>query len=169
MEIPMARTPSPATLAAASLAVGLIGFATGFAVSSAFPMTHAEVKPLIDSNAWNETAPVQSASYSAASAPQPRCNPWQITDVAMEEVLDEMLQRGWRAPTQGTAIALRDNAEQSGLAAIDPDAPMPSRHTWAASTSSDEDAVELPDEEIAEQPVAEPPATEPAPGQRPPS
>ena len=26
------------------------------------------------------------------------CNPWDVSDTAMEAVLDEMLQRGWRPP-----------------------------------------------------------------------
>ena len=43
----------------------------------------------------------------------------------MEEVLDEMINRGWRPPNQGNAVAAMAELGAEGIYAVDPDAPMP--------------------------------------------
>lgn len=158
----MIRNASPATLVVTSCALGLAGFAAGFATSSAFPASPADVKPIVNEHAWEETAPAQPVSY--AQPVQPRCNPWQVSDIAMEEVLDQMIRRGWRAPTQGNAVALLDTGN---ISALDPNAPMPSRNRWVDTTSSDEDAADEADNTQETEP-AEPPPVQP-PTDRPPS
>lgn len=131
----MTRITPSAAFFATSLAAGLAGFAAGFATSVAFPFAKPAGAPIINPAAWEESAPVQTVSHATPLAAQLRCPAWEISDVAMEEVLDEMLRRGWRPPTQGAAAALMDAA---GLAAVDPDAPMPRRRAWAARAARDE-------------------------------
>ncbi len=50
----MIRNGSPATLVVTSLALGLLGFAAGFATSSAFPVSPAEEEPIINQHAWKK-------------------------------------------------------------------------------------------------------------------
>ncbi len=129
----MFRDASPAALSAFAFALGALGFAAGFAASTAFPASPTLVQPIVDANAWRETAPVQPVSYSQPATSQ-RCNPWQVSDIAMEEILTQMIRRGWRAPSQGDAIAA---LEIAGVAAVEPYAPMPQRRVWNASASSE--------------------------------
>ncbi|MFT3726033.1 MAG: hypothetical protein QM773_20910 [Hyphomonadaceae bacterium] len=152
---------SPATLAISAFAVAIAGFAGGVAITTGMARP-ADTAPIVDENAWNETAPAQPVSY--APTPQPRCNPWQISDAAMEEVLDEMVRRGWRAPTAGAAVALLES-QAGALRAADPDAPMPARQVWSSATLDesadepvDEDADETaPEPQHADAPKAAPP------------
>lgn len=158
-------SPPPAALGVAAVALGLVGFVGGFATSSAFPMTSGGDRPIINPTAWEEGAPARPVSFSNTAAVQPKCPSWQINDTEMEAVLDEMLRRGWRAPNQGMAIALTDSA---GVAAADPDAPMPSRRTWGApAPSEDEPAAAREDTEAVE--ATEAPPGEPAAVVRPPA
>lgn len=87
---------SPAILAASLAGTGLLAFGAGFLLGA--PTSHAEARnrPIVDPHAWDV----------AATAPRPdpprlqvaECNPWDVSDMAMEAVLDEMMQRGWRPP-----------------------------------------------------------------------
>lgn len=131
----MTRLTPSAALLVTSLAVGVAGFAAGFAASGAFPFARTAGAPIINPAAWEESAPVQTVSHVTSLAAPLICPAWEISDVAMEEVLNVMLRRGWRPPTQGAAAALMDGA---GLAAVDPDAPMPRRRAWAAPVARDE-------------------------------
>lgn len=131
---------SPATLAVSAFAVATIGFAGGVAMSTAFART-VDSQPIIDRDAWNETAPAKPVSLTQAA--QPRCNPWEISDAAMEDVLDQMIRRGWRPPTQGTAVALLDS---QAIQATDPAAPMPMRRVWSASDESAADDATVEDD-----------------------
>lgn len=130
----MFRDASPAALSAFVLAIVSVGFAAGLATSSALPTARGIGRPIVNSNAWNETAPAQPVSYLQPATSQPACNRWQVSDVAMEEVLAEMIRHGWRAPSQGDAIAAVDAA---GIAAAEPYAPMPQSRVWDASASSE--------------------------------
>ena len=146
----MIRNGEAATLAATAI----VSIAIGFGAATLLPTDPGSSQPLIDANAWTKTAPVP-LSIQPASVAAPRCSDWAISDVAMEEVLDEMIRRGWRPPTQGEAIATLEDARTIGLTAVDPNAPMPYRGTWNASGSTaDIDAVD-------ENATADPSATEP--------
>jgi hypothetical protein len=83
----------------------------------------------------------------------------------MEEVLDEMLRRGWRAPTQGAAVASFDSV---GFQAVDPTAPMPPRGGWWNASSSEEAIEELPAEALPAEVVPEQPETAPVAAPPPP-
>jgi hypothetical protein len=125
----------------------IVAFAAGFAASSLSLRAPPEREPIVDAQAWSRTAPPPLVSYSPPSEPHARCSPWQITDVAMEEVLEEMLRRGWRAPSQGDAIAFANPSTLGDLAAINPDAPMPAQSIWRLSP--------VPDTRIEDPPVVE--------------
>lgn len=128
----MIRNGEVATLAATAI----VSLAIGFGAASLLPADPVSSKPLIDTTAWDETAPTPASLQPVRQAVStPRCSEWAISDVAMEEVLDEMIRRGWRPPTQGEAIAAMDVA---GLSVQDPNAPMPYRATWVAPDSTTE-------------------------------
>lgn len=148
----MMRHGEAATLAATAI----VSIAIGFGAASLLPADRGSSGPLIDPNAWDKTAPAPATIQPVSvAAHAPRCSDWAISDVAMEEVLDEMVRRGWRPPTQGEAIATLEDARTIGLTAVDPNAPMPYRGTWNASGSTaDIDAVD-------ENATADPSATEP--------
>ncbi len=146
----MIRNGEAATLAATAI----VSIAIGFGAATLLPTDPGSSQPLIDANAWTKTAPAP-LSIQPASVAAPSCSDWAISDVAMEEVLDEMIRRGWRPPTQGEAIASLEDARTIGLTAVDPGAPMPYRGTWNASGSTT--AVEV----TAETPASDPATAEP--------
>lgn len=105
------RTSRIATL----MALASVAFAGGHFLSSTADAP-ASAQPIVNATAWSEpapTTPVQVVPTAAAT----QCNPWDVSDVAMEEVLREMLRRGWRPPRQGDAIAA---LEVDGTGAVDP-------------------------------------------------
>ena len=126
----MMRHGEAATLAATAI----VSLAVGFGTASLLPTDARSSGPLIDPNAWAKTSPAPATIQPVRLAPPaPRCSDWAISDVAMEEVLDEMIRRGWRPPTQGEAIVAMDVA---GITAQDPNAPMPYRAIWVAPDST---------------------------------
>ena len=155
----MVRNSSPAMLAATAI----VSLAIGFGAATLLPAPPAFVEPIVDADAWQEEAPAalatQQASYASADRAS-KCDPWNVSEIAMEEVLDEMIRRGWRTPRQGDAVALLDAAQTMGIGAVDPNAPMPWRRTWTSSESR-------PDESEAGEITAADPETpvepEPAP------
>lgn len=123
----MARSNSPMILATA-----VMSLAVGFGAASLLTPTRAASSPIVNPDAWEEVSSdemAQPVSY-AASARAERCNPWEVSDVAMEAILDEMLRRGWRAPSQGYAVSMIDPADTMSIEAVDPNAPMPPRGGW---------------------------------------
>lgn len=167
----MIRESSPAMF----VATAIISLGIGFGAATLIQRPAAPINPIVDANAWEETAPaaVTPEQFSfATTRTAETCDPWKVSDVAMEEVLDQMIRRGWRPPSQGDAIALLDTAQTTSLTATDPYAPMPSRRTWASSVSQSEDVAT--EEEtivapaVATEPTA-PPATTPEPPQPPPA
>ena len=115
--------PSGLIFVAGLIGTAALAFAGGFAASSATG-TPNRAAPIVNVDAWNETAPAPPARISATD-PAPRCNPWEVSDTAMEEVLREMQRRGWRQPDQGHAIASLASLGVEGIGPVDPDAPMP--------------------------------------------
>lgn len=154
----MTSNTQPAILAATAI----FSLAIGFGTATLLPSPNSATKPIINAGAWQETSPAPLNTPPANLAARPiraeTCSPWDVSDVAMEEVLDEMIRRGWRPPTQGDAIATMDIAQTVGLSVTDPAAPMPYRQIWTAPAASDEGTI------IVEDPVEETtPADQPAP------
>jgi hypothetical protein len=116
---------SPIVRIASGLAIAGVAFIAGFSVSSGYASAKP-VDPIVNVNAWSETAPAQPY-VRLTSAPADRCNPWDVSDVAMEEVLREMTRRGWRPPRQGNAVEAMEQHGIYGISVDDPDAPMPRR------------------------------------------
>ena len=157
----MIRNTQPAMLAATAI----VSLAIGFGAATLLPSRSGPIEPIIDTGAWQEAAPAaldaQPASLTARPVRVAACSQWDVSDAAMEEVLDEMIRRGWRPPTQGDAIAAMDVAQTVGLSAMDPSAPMPYRRTWTSQVASDEDATA--ETAPADQPTPPAEAEKPAP------
>ncbi len=157
----MIRNTQPAMLAATAI----VSLAIGFGAATLLPSRSGPIEPIIDTGAWQEAAPAaldaQPASLTARPVRVAACSQWDVSDAAMEEVLDEMIRRGWRPPTQGDAIAAMDVAQTVGLSATDPSAPMPYRRTWTSQVASDEDATA--ETAPADQPTPPAEAEKPAP------
>ena len=170
----MIRSSHPATLAAAAL----VSIAIGFGAATLLPSRAAPIQPIqpiIDAKAWEEEAPAALSATPASMAARPvrseTCSAWEISDVAMEEMLDEMIRRGWRPPKQGDAVAARGLAQNAGLSASDPNAPMPYRPAgYFADQPVDEESA-TPAEPTGEAAPAEQPPVpaEPEPPASPPA
>lgn len=118
-------------LAAAAIGVASLAFAAGLAASSATAAPPGQ-PPIVNADAWTETVagPVQAISVPmAAAAPKPQstlqCNPWEVSDVAMEEILREMQRRGWRHPRQGEPLDPQASLGAEGIGPVEPDATTP--------------------------------------------
>jgi hypothetical protein len=152
----MNRYAHPAALAATAI----VSLAIGFGAASLLPSRAVPIEPIIDSNAWEEAAPAALSATPASMAARPvrseTCSAWEISDVAMEEVLGEMIRRGWRPPNQGDAIAAMDLAQTVGLSATDPNAPMPYRRAWYVSDQPRDEKITAPEEATGEAPADEP-------------
>lgn len=120
--------PSRTMLIVSVIGAASLAFAGGFAASSATAApTHGA--SIVNVDAWNEPAPsarlrpAASVQIAAATTTN-QCNPWDVSDAAMEEILREMQRRGWRAPNQGEAAASLVSLGVQGIGPVDPDAPM---------------------------------------------
>jgi len=67
------------------------------------------------------------------------CSPWEVSDVAMEAALNEMIRRGWRPPSQAEVVASFDNYGNP-VQAVDPQSSVPVRYPQSAPPPSDNDA-----------------------------
>ena len=155
---PMIRNSHPATLAATAI----VSLAIGFGFATLLPSQAVPIEPIIDANAWNEPAPqsvnAHPVSMRASLGASERCSPWEVSDVAMEEVLDEMIRRGWHPPRQGDAVEAMDTAQTIGLSATDPDAPMPYRRSGLLSDLLVRDEGDQPEEPTDNSPPSDPSA-----------
>jgi len=147
---------------AAIAATAIVSIAIGFGAATWLNYGKAENLPIINPTAWEEAAPtpqVQTVSFTNTASPTApaNCSPWEITDIAMEEVLDEMINRGWRPPNQGQAISAMG---VTGIAAADPNAPMPYGRSW---TPADPNSTAQTDTAVAETPSAQPTGASPQP------
>jgi hypothetical protein len=151
--MPASRT----LLAAAAIGVASLAFAGGVAVSSdtAAP---ARAPPIVNVDVWSETASepaqaifVQMASTTPSPEPTLQCDPWAVSDAAMEEILREMQRRGWRQPGQGDAVESMASLGVQGIGAVDPDAPIPSANSGRPMITvlTDEEAERLRTEQIS--------------------
>ena len=141
------------------------GAITGIAISSwATPLAPPALAPEV-AHVASISQPALAASTSSRAADHASdCSPWDVSDVAMETALNEMIRRGWRPPTQAEAI----NAFQPGVAPLDPGAPVPVRGVWSSPASSGDDATEGGEPFPVEQ-VPPPSEGAPAPSASPPS
>jgi hypothetical protein len=162
--------PTRTMLIASALGLASLAFAGGFAASSA-SAGPAPDDPIVNVNAWNETPPAMPVQVVSADAGE-KCSPWDVSDIAMEEVLREMQRRGWRQPRQGDAVASMVALGVEGIDAVDPNAPMPRRGRGRISTGGDglsmiavlseEDAERIRTEQISvDQVLVEQPPTPP--------
>ena len=89
---------SPAVLAASVAATTVVAFAAGFVLGT--PSSHAEARsrPIIDPDAWDVSAPARLPDPPRTKIAD--CSPWDVSDTAMEAVLEEMERRGWRPPRE---------------------------------------------------------------------
>jgi hypothetical protein len=151
--MPASRT----LLAAAAIGVASLAFAGGVAVSSdtAAP---ARAPPIVNVDVWSETASepaqaifVQMASTTPSPEPTLQCDPWAVSDAAMEEILREMQRRGWRQRGQGDAVESMASLGVQGIGAVDPDAPIPSANGGRPMITvlTDEEAERLRTEQIS--------------------
>ncbi len=164
----MIRDNQPAML----VATGIVSLAIGFGAATLLMPQRPANQQIVNPNAWEEvsTAGMAATPISYATSPNAvRCDPFEVSEVAMEEILDEMLRRGWRAPSQGYAVSMIDAGDTMGLEAVDASAPMPPRGGWPKATT-DESVEDLPvdgettDAIPAAQPEAQPAAApQPAP------
>lgn len=132
--------------AAGALAIGGAIFLAGFSAASTLN-AEAAAGPIVDPAAWSRAPEAPVAPVTVAAGPT--CNPWEVSDMAMEEILSEMRRRGWRPPTQGEAIA-SINGFGAGVTADDPFAPVPSRVRQPAPESSGESYIAVLTDEQAD-------------------
>jgi hypothetical protein len=132
----MSRDISPGLLVSSVAAFAFVAFVAGFATASAIPTDPTRNDPIINPDAWQEQAP-QPVRWTPT--PVEQCNPWDISEVAAEEMLREMVRRGWRPPSQGDVIESLDPLEMSELASLDPNAPVSLRGIWRGRGASTED------------------------------
>ena len=126
--MPASRT----LLAAAAIGVASLAFAGGLAASSA-TAPPPPAPPIVNVNAWEETAPAPTVEAMpvrlAPAEPGPQataqCNPWDISDIAIEEILRDMQRQGWRPPSQGEAVASVLSMGVDGISVDDANAAIP--------------------------------------------
>jgi hypothetical protein len=137
----MIRDNQPALLAA----TGVVSLAIGFGAATLLTPQRPANQQIVNPNAWEEAAPDGLMPVSYAVSPKAaKCDPFDVSEVAMEAMLDEMQRRGWRAPSQGYAVSMVDPADTMGIEAVDPNAPMIPRGGWPRSASDGETVEQLP-------------------------
>jgi hypothetical protein len=140
----------PLARIASGLAIASVAFIAGFSVSTATSEAR-NPGPIVNTSAWAQEAPKPATHISMPV--KATCNPWEVSEVAMEEVLDEMVRRGWRPPNQGNAVASMVSLGTEGIYAVDPNAPMPRSYSYRYTRDSSSGTVaavsdEAPVEEI---------------------
>lgn len=132
---------SPPIVAATLVFTTASAFCAGFLIAApASQAAHAAtaVDPIVDPLAWEVSAPPPAPTCPRTPAPQ--CSPWEVSDVAMEAVLDEMQRRGWRPPQQVEEVLAEVNLASDWRAGAIPGASAPD---GAITVVSDEDANRL--------------------------
>jgi hypothetical protein len=120
----------------------VVAFVAGAMTASALAGDVARGEPIVRANAWDEK-PAQVITQIAFEGEFAKCNPWDVSEAAMEEILIEMQRRGWRPPKQGDAVDLMDPLDVMDIAAAEPDAPMPRRYRGESSITVVSEDVEL--------------------------
>lgn len=122
---------SPVILAASVFLTGGAAFSAGYLMSP--PTSHAAEIPIVNPDAWSVQGP--KLSPQPVRAEQPRCNPWDVSDIAMEAVLEEMHQRGWRPPGYVERAVADGNAEIAAARAQTASYQSPSDETLVSGNS----------------------------------
>jgi hypothetical protein len=108
------------------LAVAGLGLATWYGTRTA-PFDHdrsfVEDSRGPPPNGYNDQT--QPVVYRDRATTDGQCSQWDVSPQAMEAILQEMLRRGWKPPTQGEAIASIAPMNGPRMTAIDPNAPLP--------------------------------------------
>lgn len=167
--MPTSRT----SLAAAAIGVASLAFAGGLAASSA-TAPPPPAPPIVNVNAWEETAPaptveampVRLAPAEPGLQATAQCNPWDVSDIAMEEILRDMQRQGWRPPSQGEAVASVLSMGVDGISVDDANAAMPTDGAGRSMITvlRDEEAEQARTEQISleqlivDEPEARPPS-----------
>ncbi|HEX5006960.1 MAG TPA: hypothetical protein VFV70_07590 [Hyphomonadaceae bacterium] len=143
--------------------LALIGGAiTGIAISSwATPPAPPAVAPEI-ARVVTEPASSLALPTSHSDTETSNCDPWDVSDVAMEAALNEMIRRGWRPPNQADVLASFDSPAQ----AVSPQSTVPVRYAPSASPEPPEASVE-PSAPFPVEPVQPTSGTIPSPANPP--
>jgi hypothetical protein len=75
---------------------------------------------------------------STASGDTNDCSPWDVSEVAMEAALTEMVRRGWRPPSQGEVVASFDSYGNPAVQPLNPESLVPVRRPYSAPTQPEE-------------------------------
>jgi hypothetical protein len=119
--------------------LALVGGAiTGIAVSSwATPLNPPQVaSEVVRVASIAQPSMTLASSSSRAARDANDCSPWEVSDVAMEAALNEMIRRGWRPPSQAEVVF--DSYGSPTVEALEPGSPVPVRRPSYAAASSEE-------------------------------
>jgi hypothetical protein len=96
--------------------LALVGGAiTGIVISSwATPPGPALVAPEVQVATVSQPAMTFASTSSGIANDTHDCSPWEVSDVAMEAALNEMIRRGWRPPTQAEVVGYGVNPLEPG-------------------------------------------------------
>jgi hypothetical protein len=92
--------------------------------SSAYASTSNTHAPKGSAVATAVTTAAYSAGASARPGPAARCSPWDVSPVAMEAILQEMVRRGWQPPRSDLALASTQPQYRLPIEALNPDQPV---------------------------------------------
>jgi hypothetical protein len=146
------------------------GAVTGIAISSwATPVNPPQVASEVARVASVAPALKLASTSSRAANDANDCSPWDVSDVAMEVALKEMIRQGWRPPTQAEVVATFDTYGSPTVQSVEPESPIPVRRPGSTPASAEKfsvDAIPSPVDQILPTseatPVAPPPpAAEP--------
>jgi hypothetical protein len=121
--------------------LALVGGAiTGIAISSwATPLNPPQVASEVARVASIAQPSMTLASTSSRAASDASdCSPWDVSEVAMEAALNEMIRRGWRPPSQAEVVEAFDSYGSPTVQALEPGSLVPVRRPSYAATSSEE-------------------------------
>ena len=118
--------------------LALVGGAiTGIAISSwAAPRNPPQVTSEVVRVA-SITQPATLASTSRVADDGNSCSPWDVSDVAMEAALNEMIRRGWRPPSQAEIVEAFDAYGEPTVESLEPQSLVPVRRPFTPSPSSE--------------------------------
>ena len=123
--------------------LALIGGAiTGIAISSwATPVNPPQVAPVVARVASVAPSAMTFASTSSRAAKEAdNCSPWDVSDVAMEAALNEMIHRGWRPPSQAEVVANFDTFGGPTVQSLEPESIVPVRRPASSAPVSPEES-----------------------------
>jgi hypothetical protein len=115
------------------------GAVTGIAVSSwAMPTSPPQVAPEVVRVASIAQPAMTVAATSSSDAPEANdCSPWDVSDIAMEAALEEMIRRGWRPPSQAEIVAAFDTYDGPTVQPVEPEALVPVRRVYSPPAADD--------------------------------